>query len=158
VAFASVASFYDATEAKSSMLSKPGTSYRGGGAVRLSMFHSQVPTSLDQLLLKLKILFTFFTKQATLMRKSTVLSRPPQAVLLDKALHVNHIVSAERYDHCLLRRFKKPIRHLHLRLDFKKLHQSSKSAPQPKTIKRMHSLQRKQQRDSGLLKTLGPML
>jgi len=59
VAFASVASFYDATEAKSSMLSKPGTSYR---EVRLSMFHPQVLTSLDQLLFKFKILFTFYTK------------------------------------------------------------------------------------------------
>jgi hypothetical protein len=37
-----------------------------------------VLTSLDQLILKLKILFGFVTKQATLMRKSTVLSIPLQ--------------------------------------------------------------------------------
>ncbi len=35
-------------------------------------------TSLDQLLFILKILLTFFTKQPTLMRRSTVLSLPIQ--------------------------------------------------------------------------------
>ncbi len=35
-------------------------------------------TSLDQLLFVLKILFTYVTKQATLMRRSTVLSLPLQ--------------------------------------------------------------------------------
>jgi len=34
--------------------------------------------SLDQLLSKLKILFTFLTKRGTLMRRSTVLSLPSQ--------------------------------------------------------------------------------
>ncbi len=33
-------------------------------------------TSLDQLIFKLEILFSFFTKQATLRRRSTVLSLP----------------------------------------------------------------------------------
>jgi hypothetical protein len=36
-----------------------------------------VLTSLDQLLFVYKILFTFFTKQATLIRMSTVLSLTP---------------------------------------------------------------------------------
>jgi len=39
--------------------------------------------SLDQLIFVLKVLFTFFTKQATLMRRSTVLSLPPQLVFPD---------------------------------------------------------------------------
>jgi hypothetical protein len=37
-------------------------------------------TNLDKLLSILKTLFTFFAKQATLMRKSTELSLPPQLV------------------------------------------------------------------------------
>jgi hypothetical protein len=47
---------------------------------RLSAVELLVLTSLDQLLFILKILFTFFTKQATLMRRSTVLSLPLQLV------------------------------------------------------------------------------
>ncbi len=43
---------------------------------RFSTVDLLVLTSLDQLLLKLKILFTFFTKQATLMRRSIVVSLP----------------------------------------------------------------------------------
>jgi hypothetical protein len=54
-----------------------GKSYWGG---RLSTVDLLVQTSLDSNLYKLKILFTFFTKQATLMRRSTVLSLPPQLV------------------------------------------------------------------------------
>jgi hypothetical protein len=42
-------------------------------------------TYLDQLLFLLKILFTFLTKQATLMRRLTVLSLPPQLVFPDLA-------------------------------------------------------------------------
>ncbi len=46
-----------------------------------------IPTSLDQLVSKLKIVFSFFTKQATfLMRRPTVLSLPPQLVFPD-AIH-----------------------------------------------------------------------
>ncbi len=50
---------------------QPGnTSLRG----RSSTVHLLVLTGLDQLLLILKKLFTFVTKQVTLMRSSTVLS------------------------------------------------------------------------------------
>ncbi len=49
---------------------------------RLSTVDLFVLTSFDQLLFILKILFTFFTKQATLTRTSTVLSPPPQLVFL----------------------------------------------------------------------------
>jgi hypothetical protein len=42
-----------------------------------------VLTSLEQLILILKILFMYFPKQATLMRRSTVLSLPPQLVFHD---------------------------------------------------------------------------
>jgi hypothetical protein len=41
-----------------------------------------VLTSLDQLIFILKILFTFDTKQAILIRRSTVLSLPLQLVFL----------------------------------------------------------------------------
>jgi hypothetical protein len=47
---------------------------------RLCTIDHLVLTSLDQLILILKILFSFFTKQATLMRRSTSLSLPPQLV------------------------------------------------------------------------------
>jgi len=51
----------------------PGkSSYR----LRLSTVDLLALTSLDQLLFILKILFTFFTKQATLMRRSIVLNIP----------------------------------------------------------------------------------
>jgi len=44
-----------------------------------------VLTSLDQLLFKLKILFTFLMKQPTLMWRSTVLRFPLQLVFPDLA-------------------------------------------------------------------------
>ncbi len=47
---------------------------------RLSTVDLLVLTSLDQLLFILKILFSFVTKQATLKRRSTVLSLPPYLV------------------------------------------------------------------------------
>jgi hypothetical protein len=47
---------------------------------RLSTVDFLVLTSLDQLIFKLKIIFSFFAKQATLMRRSTVLSLPRQLV------------------------------------------------------------------------------
>ncbi len=56
------------------------------GQGRLSTVDLLVLTSLHQLLLMLKILFTFFTKQPTLIRRSTVLSLPPQLVFLFPAL------------------------------------------------------------------------
>jgi len=52
-------------------------SYWGG---RLSAVDLLVLTSLDQLIFILKILFSFLTKQATLMRRSTVLILPTQLV------------------------------------------------------------------------------
>jgi hypothetical protein len=52
-----------------------GNPYWRGG---LSTVDLLVLTSLDQLLFLLKILFTLFTKQATLMRRSTVPSLPFQ--------------------------------------------------------------------------------
>jgi hypothetical protein len=45
-----------------------------------------VLTSLDQLLFTLKISFTLFKQQATLIRSSTVLSLPPQLVFPDVKL------------------------------------------------------------------------
>ncbi len=47
---------------------------------RFSTVDLLVLTSLDQLLLTLAKLFSFLTKQATLMRRSTVLSAPLQLV------------------------------------------------------------------------------
>jgi hypothetical protein len=43
---------------------------------KASVIDLLVLTTLYQLIFILKILFTFFTKQATLMRRSTVLSLP----------------------------------------------------------------------------------
>jgi len=54
-----------------------GKSYWGG---RLSTVDLLVLSSLDQLSFILKILFSSFTKQATLMRRSKVLSLSPQCV------------------------------------------------------------------------------
>ncbi len=56
---------------------RTGKSYIGG---RLSTIDLLVLTSLDQLGFILKILFSFLTKQATLMRSLSVLSLPPQLV------------------------------------------------------------------------------
>jgi hypothetical protein len=55
-----------------------GKSYRG---VELSIADLLVLTSLDQLVFILKILFSYFSKHATLMRISAVLSLPPQLVI-----------------------------------------------------------------------------
>ncbi len=46
--------------------------------MRLSTVDLHVPTGLNQLLFIEKIFFTFFTKQAILMRGSTVLNLPLQ--------------------------------------------------------------------------------
>jgi hypothetical protein len=48
-----------------------GSLTEGEGSVRLTSLYS-----FDQLLFILKVLFTSFTKQATLMRGTTVLSPP----------------------------------------------------------------------------------
>ncbi len=56
---------------------KAGKSHWRG---RLSTVDLLVLTSSNQLLLILKLLFTFFTKDATLMRRSTVLSLNPQLI------------------------------------------------------------------------------
>jgi hypothetical protein len=47
---------------------------------RLNTVDLLVLTSLDQVLLKLANIIFYFTKQATLMRRSTVLSLPLQLV------------------------------------------------------------------------------
>jgi hypothetical protein len=59
------------------LMTSPGKSYNRG---RLSTVDLLVPTSSDHLLFILKIFFYIFTKQATLMRWSAVLSLPPQLV------------------------------------------------------------------------------
>ncbi len=58
---------------------RAGKSHWRGG---LSTVDLLVLTSLHQLLLILKILFTFFTRQRNLMRRLMVLSLPPQLVFL----------------------------------------------------------------------------
>ncbi len=56
---------------------------------RLSIVDLLVLTSLDQFLFILKILLNFFTKEAnTLMRRSVVLSLPPQLVFPGEALYL----------------------------------------------------------------------
>ncbi len=55
------------------------------GRLSLSTIDLLVLTSLDQLLFLLKIFFTFFTKQVTLMRSSSVLFLPSQLVFPDRA-------------------------------------------------------------------------
>jgi hypothetical protein len=62
-----------------SVIVDSGKSYWGE---RLSTLYLLVLTSLYQLVLILKILFSFFTKQATLMRRSTILNLPPQFVFI----------------------------------------------------------------------------
>ncbi len=57
-------------------MNKSGKSYWGG---RISTVHLLVLTSLESACFKLKILFSFFSKQAALIR-STVLCLPPQLV------------------------------------------------------------------------------
>ncbi len=59
------------------LMLQPGKSYWRG---RLSTVDLLELTSLHQLLFILKIVFTLFTKQGTLMRRSTVLSLLPQLV------------------------------------------------------------------------------
>jgi hypothetical protein len=56
-----------------------GKSYcwKGLPVTNISTVDLLVLTSLDRPLFILKILFTFFIKQPTLMRRSTVLSLPP---------------------------------------------------------------------------------
>jgi hypothetical protein len=57
-----------------------GKSYQGG---RLSTVDLLKLPSLDQLIFKLKILFSFFLKKPTSIRRSTVLILPPQLVFPD---------------------------------------------------------------------------
>jgi len=56
--------------------------------VRLSTVDLLVLTSSDLLLLILKTFLTFFAKQATLMRRSTVLSLPLQQVFPGHTFHI----------------------------------------------------------------------
>ncbi len=55
---------------------KQGSLTEGEGSLQLTSLYQLV----EQFLFIVKILFTFFTKQATLIRRSTVLSLPPQLV------------------------------------------------------------------------------
>jgi hypothetical protein len=67
-----------------------GKSYWRG---RLSTVDLLLLTSLAQLLFVLKILFTFFKKQGTLKRRSTILSLPTQLVFpgkKHKAVHLKY--------------------------------------------------------------------
>jgi hypothetical protein len=66
---------------------------------RLSTVDLLVLTSLEQLTLILKILFSFFTKQATLIRRSTVQSVPPQLVFPGPlvVLSINCSTTSEQY-------------------------------------------------------------
>jgi hypothetical protein len=69
-----------------------GTLRKGEGSVRMTSFKEvirTVLTSLDQLIFKLKILLTLVTKQATLTRRSTVLSLPLQLVFPADTLDCN---------------------------------------------------------------------
>ncbi len=65
------------------LIVRSGKSYWRG---RLSTVYLLVQASLDQLLLILKVLFTFFTKQAILTRRSTVVSLPLQLVFPSKII------------------------------------------------------------------------
>jgi hypothetical protein len=65
------------------MILMPGNPYL---RERLSTLDLLVVTSLDNLLLILKTFFYFFTKQATLLRRSTVLRLPLQSVFPASAL------------------------------------------------------------------------
>jgi len=71
-----------------------GSLTRGEDSVQLTYL---VLTSLDHLLFKLKILLNFFTQQA-LLRRSTVLSLPPQLVF--PAVNLPSSSSKESCDSC----------------------------------------------------------
>ena len=58
---------------------------------RLCTVDLLVLTNLDRLLVMLKILFAFFTKQATLMRRSVVLSLPPLITIPVVAIRKNFL-------------------------------------------------------------------
>jgi hypothetical protein len=62
-----------------STMIRAGKSYWGGRANTVDLL---VLTSLDELIFILKIIFSFFTKQATLMRRSTVQSLLPQLIFI----------------------------------------------------------------------------
>jgi hypothetical protein len=66
---------------------EPGKYYWRGS---LSTVDLLVQTSLDQVLSILKILFSYITKEATLVRKSIVLSLPFQLVFLAGTNLKNH--------------------------------------------------------------------
>ncbi len=72
---------------------KPTRRFRQGSLTerkaQLSTVDLLVLASLDQLVLKLKILFSFFTKLATLIRRSTILSLPHQLVFPDWGVRVS---------------------------------------------------------------------
>jgi hypothetical protein len=70
---------------------KAGNSYWRG---RLSTVGLHVLTSLDQLIFTMKILCTFWAKQATLMRRSTVPSLPVQLVFPGESFILKSLATA----------------------------------------------------------------
>ncbi len=74
-----------------------GKSYRRG---KLSTVDLLVLTSLGQLVFILKLLFSFVTKYAALMRRSTVLSLPLQLVFLGFKMHLIPAPTSWRVSKC----------------------------------------------------------
>jgi hypothetical protein len=70
----------------------------------LSTIDLLVLPRLDQLLLILKLLFTFFAKQATLTRRSTVLNLPPKSVF--PGWDLQHLGSSGDFLHMLMTSFE----------------------------------------------------
>jgi hypothetical protein len=71
-----------------------GTLTEGG---RIGMIDLLVLTSLDQLLFRLKIFFSFLTKQANSMRRSTVLSLSLQLVFPDRTNNTVYLNKRQKY-------------------------------------------------------------
>ncbi len=71
---------------ENSLKLEPGKPYWRGWLFEVDLL---VLTSVDQQLLILKILFMFVTKQATLMRRSTVLFHTLQLIFPEKETNAN---------------------------------------------------------------------
>jgi hypothetical protein len=88
---------YDNNNSRKSFKVEAGDPYCRG---RLSMVDLLVLTSLDQLIFVLKILFTLVSKQATLMRRSAVLSLPLQLVFPGSGIWIileEELIPIKRY-------------------------------------------------------------
>jgi hypothetical protein len=75
---------YEVASGGNAVIEQPGNPYWRG---RLSTVDLLVLTSLNNMVLIMKILFTFVTKQAILERRSTVLSLPLQLGFPGEATH-----------------------------------------------------------------------